>query len=237
MVESERLRRIRKENAEFERQAPYNFCDRWCERCAAERQNRCRLYLDEFEQKLTCIAYGKEPDDSEVTGEVMRQQYETVEENLEKFVEENGIEFKELGEEVQDLIKKQEEFIENNFLRKTAEAYHNKARKLLGEVFYKKGTKDFLCNSEFEIVAWYHTLLPAKLHRALCGLHEPSTEDDSSLNDAVAQFEICKKSINESVAALRRIGENLNGYQQQSAELIALLSNIHSRIEILEQVV
>lgn len=236
-MESERLRRIRRENAEFERQAPYNFCDRWCERCIAERQNRCRLYLDEFERKLTCIAYGKEPDDSEVTGEVMRQQYETVEENLEKFVEENGIEFEELGEEVQDLIKKQEEFIENNSLRKTAEAYHNKARKLLEETFYKREIKDSRYTSEFEIVAWYHTLLPAKLYRALRGFHESSTEGDGSLNDAVAQFEICKKAINESVAALRRIGENLNSYRKQSAELIALLSNIHSRIEILEQAV
>lgn len=232
--ESERLKRIRQENLKFELEAPYNFCDRWCERCIAEKQNRCRLYLDEFEQKITCIAHGKEPDDPEITSEVMRRQYETVEENLEKFVEENGIEFEDLDKEAQDLIKKQEEFIENNPLHKTAEVYLNKARKLLKETFYKREAADTRYTSEFEIVAWYHTLLPAKLHRALCGFHEPSAEGDISLHDAVAQFEICKKAINESAGALRKIGKNLIVYQKQIAELLALLNNIYSRIKLIE---
>lgn len=233
--ESERLKRIRQENLKFERESPYNFCDRWCERCISDKQNRCRLYMDEFEQKITCIAHGKEPDDPEITAEVMRRQYETVEENLEKFIEENGIEFGELGEEVQELIRKQEEFVENNSLHKTAQVYHEKARKLLEENFYKKKTTDSRHADEYKILAWYHTLLPAKLHRALCGFHEPAAEGDISINDAVAQFEICKKAIGESAGALRRIGKNLNGHAKQIAELLALLNNIYSRIEIIEQ--
>ncbi len=84
------------------------------------------------------------------------------------------------------------------------------------------------------IVVWYHTLLPAKLHRALCGFHEPTTEGDISLNDAVAQFEICKKAINESAGALRKIGKNLTVYQKQIAELLVLLNNIYSRIKLIE---
>lgn len=232
-VESERLKRIRQENLKFEQETPYNFCDRWCERCIAEKQNSCRLYLDEFEQKLTCIAHGKEPDDPEITSEIMRLQYETVEEKLENFIEENGIEFEELDEEFQKLLKEQEEFIEKNPLHKTAEVYHKKAHQLLEEKFYKKTTAAKY-TSEFEIVAWYHTLLPAKLHRALCAFHEPATKGDISLNDAVAQFEICKKAINESAGALRRIGKNLTGYQKHIAELLALLNNIHSRIKLIE---
>lgn len=234
-MESERLRRIRQENAKFEQESPYNFCNRWCERCVSNKQNYCRLYLDEIEQKLTCIAHGREPDDPEVTTEVIRQQYEAVEENMEKFIEENGIEFDELDEGLQEAIKKQEEFVENNALHKTAQQYHNKAYKLLEETFYKKEAPNPQCHSEFEIVSWYHTLLAAKLYRALCGFHEPATEGDIALNDAVAQLDICKKAINESVGALRKIGESLTNYQKQIAELIALLSNIHSRIELLEQ--
>jgi hypothetical protein len=233
--ESERLKRIRRENAKFEQEAPYNFCNRWCERCITERQNRCRLYLDELAQKLTCIAHGKEPDDLEITTEVMRQQYEAAEETMEKFIEENGIEFDGLDEGLQEAIKKQEEFIENNPLHKTAQAYHSKTHKLLEETFYKKEASDPQCHFEFEIVSWYHTLLPVKLYRALCGFHKTAIEGDISLNDAVAQLDICKKAINESVGALRKIGESLTNYQKQIAELIAILSNIHSRIELLEQ--
>ncbi len=234
-MENERLRRIRRENAKFEQDSPYNFCNRWCEHCSVEKQNRCRLYLDEFEQKITCIAHGKEPGDPEITTEVMRQQYEVVEENMEKFIGENGIEFDEIGEGIQEAIRRQEEFIENNPLHKTAQAYHQKAHKLLQETFYNKKLSDSRLTSEFEIVSWYHTLLPVKLHRALCGFHEPTVEGDIALNDAIAQLDICKKAINESVEALRKIRATLTGYQNPIAELIALLSNIYSRIEIMEQ--
>lgn len=234
-MESERLRRIRRENARFEQEAPYNFCNRWCERCIAEKQSCRRLYLDEFEQKITCIAHGKEPDDPKITTEVIRQQYEAVEENMEKFIEENGIEFDELDEGIQEAIRRQEEFIENNPLHKTAQAYHQKAHKLLQETFYKEKSSDSQITCEFEIVSWYHTLLPVKLYRALCGFHEPAIEGDISLNDAVAQLDICRKAISESIEALRKIRTTLTGYQNLIAELIALLSNIYSRIEILEQ--
>jgi len=105
----------------------------------------------------------------------------------------------------------------------------------LQETFYKEKSADSRVASEFEIVSWYHTLLPVKLYRALCGFHEPAIEGDISLNDAVAQLDICKKAISESVGALREIRTTLAGYQNQIAELIALLSNIYSRIEILEQ--
>lgn len=234
-MESERLKRIREENAKFEQEAPYNFCNRWCERCIAEKQNRCRLYLAEFEQKITCIAHGKEPDDPEMTTEVMHKQYEAVEESMKRFIEENGIEFDELDEEVQEAIKRQEEFIENNPLHITAQQYYNKTHKLLQETFYKEKPSDSRLTLEFEIVSWHHTLFPVKLHRALCGFHEPVTEGDISLNDAVAQLDICKKAINESTEALRKIGKNLINYQKLIRELIAILNNIYSRIELLEQ--
>jgi predicted DNA-binding protein YlxM (UPF0122 family) len=223
------------ENAQFELEAPYNFCNRWCERCITERQNRCRLYLDEFEQKLTCIAHGKEPDDPEMTAEVMCRQYEAAEEAMEKFVEENEMEFDDLSKETQELVKRQEEFIENNPLHKTAEQYHKKAHALLKETFYKERAADRRLKSEFEVVSWYHTLFPVKLHRALCGFHEPVVEDDISLNDAIAQLDICRQAINESIEALRRIKNNLSGYQKQITELIALLNNLYSRIELLEE--
>lgn len=180
------------------------------------------------------MAHGKEPDDLEITGEVMRRQYEGMEENMEKFMEGNAIEPDELDGPSQEEIDKQEELAENDPLNKTAGQYYRKARELLKETFYKKEADYPYCRPEFEIVAWYHTLLPVKLYRALCGFYEQSTEGDIALGDAVAQFDICKKAIDKSVGALRKIGDNLIEHQKQTAGLIALLSNIHSRIGLLE---
>ena len=66
-MKSERLRKIEAGNAKLERETPFNFCDRWCERCIPEKQMRCKLYQDELEQKLACIAHGKDEHDPETT--------------------------------------------------------------------------------------------------------------------------------------------------------------------------
>lgn len=233
--ESERLKRIIEENIKFEKEAPYNFCDRWCERCSHEKQMRCKLYQDELEQKITCIAYGREPDDPEITEEVMRQQFEDVEEKLEQFMEESEIDFDDIDDPEFEKIRKHIEFVENNPLDATAEQYCERAHKFLENTFYKKETIKTELIYDFETVAWYHTLLPAKLHRALCGFHEPVSEDEFALYDAVAQFAICKKAIHESVKALRKLKSYYSDHKDLIVELLALLHNIFSRIEAMEE--
>ena len=90
---NERLREILKKNSEFEKESPYNYCDRWCEQCEAEKQDRCGVYEDEFEQKITCIAYGREPGDPEITSEVLEKQYEGLDEGIEERLEELDMDF------------------------------------------------------------------------------------------------------------------------------------------------
>ena len=82
----------------------------------------------------------------------------------------------------------------------------------------------------------YHSLLPAKLHRALCGFHEPAVEGDISLYDAVAQFQVCKKAIGESIKALRNIAEKKKELQDKITQLLALLYNILGEFNFLKKV-
>lgn len=232
---SERLKKIIEENKRFEKESPYNFCDRWCERCPYEKQMRCKLYQDEFEQKITCIAHGREPDDPEITEEVMRRQFEDTEKKIEQFMEENEIEIDDIDEPEFEEIKEDIESVENNPLDAAAEQYRKIAQEFLENTFYdKKDVKSELIY-DFETVAWYHTLLMVKLHRALCGFHEPVDEDEFALYDAVAQFAICKKAINESVKALRKLKPHYLEHKNLIIELLALLHNILSRIEAMEE--
>jgi len=232
---SKRLEEIRKKNAEFEKESPYNFCDRWCERCSHEKQMRCKLYQDEFEQKITCIAHGRDPDDPEMTAEIMEKQYGDLEKILEEHEEEIEINFDEIDDPEFEKIKEHIKFVENNPLPVSAEQYRKKAHEFLKDTFYKKEEKYLALDYDFQTVAWYHTLLPAKLQRALAGFHEPASEGDLSLYDAVAQFEICKKAIRESIVALRKIELKFASFHMKILELLALLNNIHSRIEALEE--
>ena len=230
---NERLQRILKENAEFEKKSPYNFCDRWCERCPHEKQVCCCLYLDEFEQKTTCIAHGREPDDPEITTEVLRKQLEGVEDTIEEFMEDNEIDFNDIDDSEFKRIKERINLGENNSLNRTAEQYRKKTYVFLKNTFYKNEAAYSEFKYYFETISWYHTLLPVKLHRALCGFHESAVDGDLSLCDAVAQFEICKKAAKESIKSLRKIKKVFPGYRIQITGLIALVHNIYSRIEIL----
>ena len=244
---NKRLQEIMEKNAEWEKESPYNFCDRWCERCPHEKQVHCKLYLDEFERKTTCIAYGKDEDDPRITEAVMEEQYKEVDEKLGEQMDKFGIgldgsyiDEKELNKEdavdFEDLppeIQKHIRFVENNPLDVTAKKYSNKAHTFLESTFYKNESVSPELKYDFESISWYHTLLEVKLHRALCGFHEPAGEDEFALYDAVAQFQICKKAVRESIKASRKIKEHFPARHKQITELIALLHNIDSRIEAL----
>lgn len=243
------MQKILQKNAEFEKQTPYNFCDRWCERCIHEKQIRCTLYKDELERKITCIAHGRDEDDPEITKAVLEAQYKDIDEKIgaamDKFgidldnpeIDEDGlgeeslIDFDDLPQDIQRHIK----FVENNSLRSTVEQYRKKAYGFLKETFYKDEKKFAKLNYDFQTVSWYHTLLSAKLQRALAGFHEPVCEDEFGLHDAVAQFQICKKAVTQSIEALRNILASYPVFARQIKEMIAILHNVHSRIVAMEE--
>lgn len=246
---SDRLQKIIQKNVEFERESPYNFCDRWCERCVHETQVRCILYKDELERKITCIAHGRDEDDPEITKAVMDVQYGEVGEKLREHADKFGIDLDDLDIDEADLdedhmidfetlpeeIKKHIRFVENNHLPATVEQYRKRAHDFLKETFYKDAKKYAKLDFDFQTVSWYHTLLSAKLQRALAGFHEPVSEHEFGLYDAIAQFQVCKKAISQSVAAMRKISTNYPDFAQQMQVMIALLNNIYSRIVAMEE--
>ena len=73
MPESRIIEKIKKENAKLEKIAPYNFCDRWCERC--DKTQRCKVYQDDFNTKLKHISEGKDHDDWNVVLEDVKASF------------------------------------------------------------------------------------------------------------------------------------------------------------------
>jgi hypothetical protein len=246
-MSSERYQKIVEENKRFEKESPYNFCDRWCERCVHEKQAACRVYLDDLERKVTCIAHGKDEDDSEIIGAVLEAQYGDIEEKMKEAGERFGIDLdfpdgEGLGEEqeieLEDLpgdILEHIQFVEKHPLPATVEQYHERASAFLKENFYEKKDLPPEIKYHFETVSWYHILLPAKLQRALAGFHEPACEGELGFYDAVAQFSICKKSIAESIKALKALEPHCPYHQYVLIELLALLYNICDRITAMEE--
>src|SRR3989338_505367 len=88
---NKRLKEIHEMNARWEKESPYNFCDRWCERCVHEKQIRCTLCKDELERKITCIAHGRDEDDQEITKAIIEAQYKALDEQLSEYMDKFGI--------------------------------------------------------------------------------------------------------------------------------------------------
>lgn len=148
---TKKLKEILDKNNEFEKESPYNFCDRWCERCTHEKQMCCKLYQDELEQKMICIAHGKEPSDPEITAEVMKRQYKDLEDLIEEHEEEINIDFDEIDDPEFEKIKEHIKFVENHPLDATVEKYRKKAHEFLRNTFYEKEIKAEL-TYDFETV-------------------------------------------------------------------------------------
>jgi len=245
MAKSKRLQEIIRKNAEFEKEAPYNFCDRWCERCPLETQKRCRLYLEEFERRITNIAHGRDEDDLEILKEDLENKLDELKSNTEQWQEEGYFDFPEFSSNDYDEndnyeeIKKKEEQLQQHPLQVTAENYMHIIHNFLKEAFYPKVesmTQDL--RSDYEVVAWYHTLLPVKLHLALCDLYARdrfAEENDIGLCDAVAQLAICKKAIKNSHQALNNIAQKNTQFKIRIKYFLSLLGNMFSRVELIEQ--
>jgi hypothetical protein len=169
--------------------------------------------------------------------EVMKKQHEGLGKVFEGREEEFDVDFNEIDDPEFKKIKEHMDFVESNTLQITAEKYLDKTHEFLEAVFYKNTDFKHELTYNLETISWYHTLLPVKLNRALSGLHEPACEGDISLYDAVAQFEICKKAIDESNKAFKKIKQHFPSHHAKISEFIAILSNMRSRIELLEKTI
>lgn len=255
-----KLRKILRKNAEMERKTPYNFCDRWCERCVWEKQKTCSLYLEEFEQRITNIANGRDENDLEIWQNELEKKLQempaSVSEDTQREWEPSGeyeyynsgsgkkancgdedeYEEEECSDEyLEELQTRKERFLNAHPLQVISEQYMNRSAVFLKEAFPDDEEIAPDLFSHYETVSWYHTLLPSKMYYGLSALCEYDGTDDTELCDTIAEWAVCKKGIKKSVEALREIARAKPGFKKTITLLLALLHNMHSRIELKEQ--
>jgi len=231
---TERMLRILKKNAEMEKHTPYNFCDRWCERCLAKVQKRCALFLDELEKHITNIAHGKDPDDVEMLRNELRHRFRDIEDPIQPCDSTDACDVNDYCDDVDGKLKFRKDELQDHCLLKVATQYSRMSHSFLTKYFRERENISADMHYDYETLSWYHVILSAKIYRALCDIFIDEEHDDLSLCDAVAQMAICKKSINLSRKALRNLTKKDPGLEKETRTLLALLHNIFSQVEILE---
>lgn len=148
---------------------PFNFCDRWCEWC--HLTSICKVYREGENDRKQALREGKDPNSWEFTFEVMQENLKKVGEMIARDAKRLGIDLDQIThvteKEYDEYIEEQERLREHplqKFSNKWSDNIHS---------FLKKFTEvpiemSLVVAIEVrEILEWYHTLIPAKVYRAL----------------------------------------------------------------------
>lgn len=237
-----KLQKIKLENIKNEIKAPFNYCDRWCERCTSDTKKRCSVYQDEFETKLNYLADGKDPESAEACFESAQKSFEKTMGMIKEIAENENIDLEYSDEESQVKLIEKETSVNEHPLFMKAHEYQQKVQNFFDDNYDDDDDDDIAdeLDDAYETLNWYHTLLPAKVNRFLCDMYanelladeiEVDPEDiDIGLFDAVAQMEVCLKAIESSKKALNSIFNLKMEFRYEVSDMTDILLEIEQKI-------
>ncbi|NQU83940.1 MAG: hypothetical protein HQ536_04485 [Parcubacteria group bacterium] len=213
---------------------PFNWCDKWCERC--DKSYKCRIFQNEQERAVKHSAEGRNPDDPEVFMEDMKEDFEKMHEMIKKDMKKHGMDYKKIMKEVEKMEVDFTEPPEFEITRK-ADAYMNQTRLLIEVLWSRMQFNPYLLEkikNDVEVLNWYHTILPVKIRRVLDCLWETKMEngedDELSLRDAYWTSDIVSKSINLSKQALENIVVHEPGSENTANNILVTLKEIEDEL-------
>ncbi len=198
----------------------YNYCDRWCERCAFN--SRCLNYSIEMEMEERHP--GKEIEDSIKRVKII---FEEISNLLERFMEKEGISIDDLPDVDEDAEREVEKKIERHPLCILADKYHNlvndwfatnnsvieqfvvELRKKV-ELGLAKGdpVDDILSlHDVIDIIIYYYTFIYIKIRRAVRDIYDKLFDPEFKKLDKNLSAKLALIGIDRSIGAWQILGE------------------------------
>jgi hypothetical protein len=213
----------------------YNYCDRWCERCA--QTSRC-LNFSISEEKFG------DPETHDVQNEAFwRKLSDLFRETLELLEEagkEWGIDLKSLDlEKAEESIAVKKEAAVNHVVYRAAESYG----RLVDDWFRENGAlfsfgaiavagAEVAIEEALEVIRWYQHFVAAKVMRAIRGkAEEEGEEGDEFPRDADGSAKVALVAIDRSIGAWGVIPQYNHFYAEGVFEIVSLLKLLEQAIE------
>lgn len=240
----------------------FNYCDYWCERCAFT--SRCRNFAmgrerdreagddppvedatnaafwnslaDKLRETVVFGRAGEWADEcacADDLDEKSRAEWEAQEEAHREAVGRHA-----LSRLSEDYMRQADAWLKtaNADLKQVA----NELREAAASPFSREDVEEEArrTGEMIEVVAWYHTFIPAKLHRAVSGLLEREETEgersdilaESRLHDANGSGKVVLMAIERSIAAWLWLREILPGRESEILSLLALLDRMRCGI-------
>ena len=196
---------------------PYNYCDRWCERCRIDK-SRCLLYQAEMDERLHREIDGKgEPSPDEILEQMSADMKQAV-----RLVQEQA---KEMGVDLDAAIQapppSSAKPPEESPLMRDALAIASGLASLLRE--YAKDVPE-----EAAVLRRLHLLPGPKLGRALSIGDEG---DEVDVADSILQAQVAHVALGETLKVVEAAGRRKPALMDAALELLALIRRLQKDIE------
>ena len=236
-MDKERLKKMA-ENPEFI-SGIYNYCDRWCERCAFT--SRCMNFA--MEQEIFQGQQDRDLGNAEFW-ESISEIFEATVDLLHDLARDRGIDLDEVMEGIDPEQEHARQMQQNHICTILARKYLKMADECLEHAEISQeyppvkipGTRSVDPLPEIrdarEIISWYQPLIQVKIMRALQGMAEAEETDPDGLDrDADGSAKVALIGIDRSLAAWRILLERLQQGWEDIREIMLLLERLRRKVE------
>lgn len=226
----------------------HNYCDRWCERCP--RTARCTVFAMAESEKTDSQTWDAK---NQAFWDQLQETFDLTLEMARDWADENDIEIDEA--EYEDYLALREhvdEYTDGHPIMKAANAYRQQVHNWFGanEAIFEHLNEDIRqtwptdrsgTDSEdalwelsdiVDVILWYHTLILAKLHRAVHQVIERDiTGEDDITGDSDGSAKIALISMDRSLYAWNVLRKHLPDRETDIRNFLAQLEKLRHHTE------
>jgi len=215
---------------------PFNFCDRWCERC--KLSGICRVYQKEKDTEKRFIKQGIDPKSTKAMFLSITESFEETKKLLEKDMKRLKLKITEEDDkkfEVEE--EKKDKLVKNDHLTQVSKKLAFSLVKLVEDLHYyflEETPKEI--KEPLRILNYYMLFFSVKIHRAiLSGIEEREMKYEDTTFDSKNSAFLSYISIVKIIHSLKNISDYKNSHQKISQNILNLISIFEDLNLVLEE--
>jgi len=222
----------------FYSQTPFNFCDRWCERCNLVDQ--CQVFQHAFSHHLEHMARGENPNDPEIILADIKKTFHYLVGTIKKDIEKQGLDSRKIKIKLINTGLNQGPSPESFVLWRLGHNFMLQNRDLLQNIFSEEDEEAreiFIKHKKrIEELNWYHVFFENKLYQALAIQKDLKKEKSKTFKQIQKQemnisAKLCFHALQSCQIALEELSQDCPGYMKWTRDLSILGRSILEKIE------
>jgi hypothetical protein len=207
----------------------YNYCDRWCERCAYT--SRCLLFAGEERARDTA-----DPEEASDFWKQLESTLQSAQELIVSIMEERDIDPAELESAPSRPIRDRQNPLSGELSRavreyqKLTQSWLEKHTEEVAPAFDDEPADDW--EAAIQVISWYRFQIGAKLHRGLQGrLDFEEEQEEAAMDDANGSIKVALIGIDRSRAAWTLLNRIYPHSSEVICEILLRLDRLRRKVE------